>query len=58
VGVDHWNIVLGLIIGGSIAAPFAARLAGKLPKKTMMIAVGIMVIIWCIRMFIKSIGAL
>jgi uncharacterized membrane protein YfcA len=58
VGVHHWNIVLGLIIGGSIAAPFAARLAGKLPKKTMMIAVGIMVIIWCIRMFIKSIGAL
>ena len=58
VGVSHWNIVLGLIIGGSIAAPFAARLAGKLPKKTMMLAVGIMVIIWCIRMFIKSIGAL
>lgn len=54
VGVDHWNIVLGLLLGGAIAAPFAARLAGKLPKKTMMIAVGIMVMIWCIRMFIKS----
>lgn len=56
VGIHHWNIVLGLIIGGSIAAPIAARFAGKLPRKTMMIAVGIMVIIWCIRMFIKSIG--
>ena len=56
VGVSHWNIVLVLIIGGSIAAPFAARLAGKLPRKTMMIAVGIMVMIWCIRIFIKSIG--
>lgn len=54
VGVSHLNIVLGLLIGGSIAAPFAARLAGKLPRKTMMIAVGIMVIIWCIRMIIKS----
>jgi uncharacterized membrane protein YfcA len=53
-GISHWNVVLGLLIGGSIAAPFAARLAGKLPKKTMMIAVGIMVIIWCIRMIIKS----
>lgn len=58
VGIHHWNIVLGLIIGGSIAAPIAARLAGKLPKKTMMIAVGIMVMIWCVRMFIKSIGSL
>ena len=58
VGIQHWNIVLGLIIGGSIAAPLAVRLAGKLPRKTMMIAVGIMVIIWCIRMFLKSIGVL
>jgi uncharacterized protein len=54
VGVSHWNIVLGLLIGGSIAAPLAARLAGKLPRKTMMIALGIMVLIWSIRMFIKS----
>ncbi len=58
VGIHHWNIVLGLIVGGSLAAPIAARLSGKLPKKTMMIAVGIMVIIWCIRMLIKSIGVL
>lgn len=54
VGISHWNIVLGLLIGGAIAAPFAARLAGKLPRKTMMIAVGIMVMIWCIRMIVKS----
>lgn len=54
VGVSHWNIVLGLLIGGSVAAPLAARLAGKLPRKTMMIALGIMVLIWSIRMFIKS----
>jgi uncharacterized protein len=53
-GISHWNVVLGLLIGGSIAAPFAARLAGKLPRKTMMIAVGLMVIIWCIRLIIKS----
>lgn len=58
VGVSRWNIVLGLIIGGSLAAPIAARLAGKLPKKTMMIAVGIIVMIWCVRMLIKSIGLL
>jgi uncharacterized protein len=56
VGVGHWNVVLGLLIGGAIAAPIAAKLAGKLPRKTLMIAVGVMVIIWCIRMFVKSAG--
>jgi uncharacterized protein len=54
VGVSHWNIVVGLLIGGAIAAPIAARLAGKLPRKTMMIAVGIMVLVWCGRMLVKS----
>ncbi len=54
VGVSHWNVVLGLLIGGGIAAPFAARLAGRLPKKTLMIAVGVMVMIWCLRMIFKS----
>lgn len=55
VGVSHWNVILGLIVGGAAAAPIAARLAGKLPRKTMMILVGVMVMIWCTRMFIKSI---
>lgn len=55
VGISHWNIVLGLLIGGTLAAPIAARLAGKLPRKTMMILVGIMVMIWCTRMIIKSV---
>lgn len=55
IGVTHWTIVLGLLVGGSIAAPIAAKLAGKLPRKTMMIGVGLMVIIWCIRMLLKSI---
>ncbi len=54
IGITHWTIVLGLLIGGSIAAPIAARLTGKLPRKTMMIGVGLMVIIWCVRMIIKS----
>jgi siroheme synthase-like protein len=37
--------VAGLIIGGLIAAPIAARLVGKLPLKTMFILVGLFVII-------------
>jgi siroheme synthase-like protein len=37
--------VLGLIIGGVIAAPIAARLVGKLPLKTMYFGVGGLVIL-------------
>ncbi len=55
IGISHWNVVLGLLIGGMLAAPIGARLAGRLPRKTMMILVGIMVIIWCLRLFIRSI---
>ncbi|ULQ57468.1 TSUP family transporter [Flavihumibacter rivuli] len=53
-GVGHWPVVVGLLIGGTIAAPLAARLAGKLPAKTMMIGVGIIVMIWSIRLIIRS----
>lgn len=55
VGISHLNVVTGLLVGGAIASPIAAKLAGKLPRKTMMILVGIMVMIWCARMIIKSI---
>ncbi|KIC91741.1 TSUP family transporter [Flavihumibacter sp. ZG627] len=53
-GIGHWPVVVGLLLGGTIAAPISARLAGKLPAKTMMIGVGIIVMIWSIRLIIKS----
>lgn len=37
--------VAGLIIGGLIAAPIAARLVGKLPRKTMLLSIGALVIL-------------
>jgi len=37
--------IAGLILGGILAAPIAARMAGKLPVKTMFIAVGSLVMI-------------
>lgn len=55
LGANHWPIILGLIIGGTIAAPIAARLVGKLPLKTMFLCVGTLVIVWSIRIIIKSI---
>ncbi len=45
IGLTHWAIIAGLIIGGVIAAPIAAYLANKIPTKTIMILVGVTVII-------------
>ena len=46
LGISHWQIVLGLIVGGVAAAPIAARLAGRLPTRWMFMGVGLMVIVW------------
>lgn len=56
IGLSHWQVILGLIIGGVAAAPLAARLSGKLPLKTMFIAVGAMVILWSLRILLKALG--
>lgn len=46
---QYWQIILGLLIGGAIAAPLAARLTKNLPLKALMIMVGILIIITSIR---------
>ncbi len=45
IGIHHWNIVAGLLIGGIITAPFSAMLTSRLPVKKMFLIVGILVII-------------
>ena len=50
--------VAGLIAGGLIAAPIAARLVGKLPLKTMFVAIGSMVILTSMSTFWKALQQL
>src|SRR5688572_18804229 len=53
IGVQNWQVILALVIGGVIAAPIAARLAGKLPRKASFILLGAVVVIWSARILIK-----
>jgi siroheme synthase-like protein len=53
LGVSHWYVVVGLIIGGITAAPLAAKLAGKLPQKTALLLVATLVIVFSIRILLK-----
>jgi uncharacterized membrane protein YfcA len=45
VGIDRWSIVLGLLTGGVIAAPFAAWLVRHLPERAVMAAVGSLIVL-------------
>ena len=55
IGLGYWDVIIGLILGGVIAAPIAARLANKLPVKSMMILVGIVIIIVSLRQIILGV---
>lgn len=54
IGIDHWHVILGLIIGGMIAAPFAAYLTSKIPVRAGLITVGLVVIVVSLRILYKT----
>jgi siroheme synthase-like protein len=49
IGLHHFQVILGLILGGMIAAPIAVRISNKLPVKTLMLFVGVVVIVVSLR---------
>ena len=55
IGVQNWQVILALVIGGVIAAPIAARLAGKLPRKTSFVLLGVVVMVWSIKILVNVI---
>jgi uncharacterized membrane protein YfcA len=52
-GIHGWQVIIGLILGGVIAAPFAAFLVNKIKRKPMMIVVGVLIIILSLRTLSK-----
>ncbi|MDO3425743.1 sulfite exporter TauE/SafE family protein [Chryseobacterium sp. APV1] len=55
LGIQHWNIILGLLIGGIFTAPFSAMLTAKLPVKSMFIIIGTLVIVMSSITIYKSV---
>lgn len=49
IGLKHWHIIVGLIIGGALAAPLGAFICKKLPSKLLMIIVGVLITVLSIR---------
>lgn len=55
LGGKYWEAVLGLIIGSALASPIAARVSNKISAKTIMVAVGIIVMLVSLRSVIMFI---
>jgi uncharacterized protein len=49
MGLQHWPIILGLALGGMVAAPLAALTCKKIPHRPFMLLVGLLIIILSMR---------
>jgi uncharacterized membrane protein YfcA len=54
-GIQSWQIILGLILGGTLAAPLGAYVTKILPAKIMMIMVGVLIILTSLYTILKVI---
>jgi uncharacterized protein len=49
IGLGYWRIIAGLVLGGIPAAPLAAYLCKKIPVRTFLILIGILVLLLSLR---------
>lgn len=52
--LDTWKIIIGLLVGGVLAAPLAAIVARKLPHRLLMGMVGVLIICLSVRTIVLS----
>ncbi len=55
LGLQNWQMIIGLVIGGVIAAPIAAYITSKVPVRPALIFVGIVIIITSLRNILAAI---
>lgn len=49
IGLVHWRIIVGLIIGGVLAAPLGAYVCKRVPARALMIMVGVLIVSLSVR---------
>jgi len=54
IGLTNWNVIVGLLVGGVIAAPLGALVTKKLPQKAIMIIVGSLIIFLQLRTLYRT----
>jgi uncharacterized protein len=56
LGMSHWRIILGLAIGGVVAAPLSAFLVRRAPARPLMVLVGLLVVVLSTRTLLHALG--
>ncbi|MBR0683591.1 sulfite exporter TauE/SafE family protein [Roseomonas eburnea] len=56
IGLELWPVILGLVLGGCLAAPFAALITRKLPDRPLMIIVAVVIMLLSLRNMLISLG--
>ncbi len=49
IGFSHGTIILGLVVGGALAAPLAAVICRKIPTRAFMVLIGLLIIVLALR---------
>lgn len=52
-GIGGWPLIAGLVIGGVVAAPLAAYLVNRIPRKPITVLVGLLLIFLSLRTLVK-----
>ena len=58
IGLGHWEIIVGLAIGGVLAAPLGAWLVKRVRPRPMLFFVGLLVIALSLRTLLKHFGVI
>jgi uncharacterized protein len=57
IGLELWPIIAGLVLGGVLAAPFAALITRALPDRPLMILVAIVIMVLSLRGLLQAFAA-
>jgi uncharacterized protein len=52
-GISGWQVIVGLVVGGVIAAPISAYLVNKIPRKPITVFVGLLLIFISLRTLLQ-----
>ncbi len=55
LGLTHWEIILGLALGGVMAAPLGAWLSTHIPVRPFMVFVGVLIVLDSVRNLLRAV---
>ena len=56
IGLVYWKIIVGLLIGGVLAAPLAAYICKRLPSRALMVILGTLIVLLSTRTLLSLLG--